>query len=162
MVRSFFRWFGYIPERDGVSPQRLTSLEDENLRLRAEIEALRGVDLPFVSVDAKEPAPHDRDERKLYVARVAAFHHEIMKPKILSMIADVRSQLGKLDSTFDNQGRKITHYSPQDFDLILKGTENALWLMHDWGESMMSEQLENQRELSSEEHEDLRSKVITT
>ncbi len=163
MLEKIFHYLGYLPKKDfDEKSTQLMTLSGENLKLRSEIKVLRGVELPFISIDDGEQIPIDQEERKLYVAQIAGFHKDIMDKKILAMIAGVRAQLGKLDSTLDNNGRKITQYSPQDFDLILKGTENAFWLLHDWGKEMISEHMENQRGITSEEREDLQAKIIET
>jgi len=154
MLEKLFSWLGYEKKDD--------FLFKENLRLRAENKALRGIELPFVSIEAEDPAPQDSEARLLYVARAAGFHHEVMRKKVIQIISQIRAQLGRLDSTMDSSGRSLTNYSPREFDLVLKGTENALWLIHDWGEEMVREQIANQTEPTTEEIDELKDKVIIT
>lgn len=162
MIKKILSWFNYEP----TSVSR--GLSNENKELHRKLLQLR-TDLaleknksplkekPFINVNTKDPAPTEEEARKMYVAKVAQYHKEILGPKILAMIGDVRAQLEKFDSATDNSGRPITSFKSEDFDLILKGTVNALWLMYEWGEQMTNEQLSYQEVLSQEEKQSLQA-----
>lgn len=124
-------------------------LYNENLKLRSENKVLRGVEFPHVPVDAEDPDPIDSEQRKLYVARVAGFYHDIFEKKIISIISENRNELSKLRNT-------------RDFDIYLKATENALWLVRDWGKAMIAEHMENQRGITPSEVDELKAKIIKT
>lgn len=124
------------------------------LKLTAENRSLKlfqAMQKPFIDVEMHDPSPYDTEARKMYTASVAQFFKEIMRPKLLYMISGVREQLEKLDSSVDASGAPITSYKSNEFDKILKGTINALWLLLQWGEQMTSEQLEYQREITPAE-----------
>jgi hypothetical protein len=107
-----------------------------------ELELLKqelNISRPLIKVDFQNVEPIDKEKRRDYVGKIAIFHAEVMKPKIMAMIEDLRSQLEKLDSTKTANGETITGYSPEDFDKIIKGSINSMWLMYDWFELMTAE-----------------------
>ena len=164
MIKNILNRFGFIPKSElEYAKTKAKEKEEETskriLELQLEVSKNKH-DRQFISVDQVEPIPKNSEARKLYVGQVAGFHNDILGPKIHSLIANVRGQLGKLDSTLSDNGGKLTSYSTKDFDLILKGTENALWLLYDWGEMMIAEQLEDQRPLSEEDKKELET-IIT-
>jgi len=108
-----------------------------------ELNSVKGeVKKPVVKVNIGDPTPVDGPARKAYIARVAAFHKEVMRDKILAMISDVHSELEKVD------------IGPV-MDQILKGTINSLWLIYNWGEQCINEQIANQNEELTEEEREL-------
>ncbi len=129
-------------------------LKVENLFLKRELEKVKP--RPVVDVNLKDPGPTDSENRKLYVAQVAGFHKDVMGHKLLHLIAESRSQFEQID-------RNTYGYSQEQFDLILKGTINALWLIYSWGEDMINEQISNQQEefenLTDEEKQRLKDKL---
>lgn len=130
----------------------------EVLKLKAQNAVYKSFEIvqrPFVDVNVGDPEPMKNEERKIYVATVAQFFKQYMNAKLYKMIGNVREQLEKLDSTTDSQGNAITSFKATQFDLILKGTINALWLMYDWGAQMTNEQIAYNREVSEEEIETL-------
>ena len=92
---------------------------------------------PVVGMDVGDTSPIDSKERKMYVGQVAGFHKDVQQKKIVSMISEMREQ-------FEKKNRDTFGYTQADYDLFLKGTINGLWLMHDWGETMVNEQLSYQ------------------
>jgi len=120
-----------VKDRDA----RILGLRTENAALKLRKQAERPVIDPLLG----DPTPKDTTERKMYVAGVAGFYHDYFERKLMSMLGEVRMQLEKFDSTLSSDGTRIHGYTPQEFDLILKGTANALWLLHDWGEQMRNE-----------------------
>jgi hypothetical protein len=125
-------------------------LADANLRLRAENTALKNStepQRPFVPVEVSDGEPTDSTERKMYVAKVAGFHQEILKPKVLRMISDARAELEK----WGNSDPTTT--------ALLRGTINALWLFYDWGELMTNEQISNQTQIDGEELNELKELI---
>lgn len=139
--------------------RELDRKSSEILKLSVENRALKlfqAQQRPFINVGMKDPSPSDSEERKAYVASVAQFHKDILKPKLLHLISGIREQLEKMDSTLDDRGVPIASFRSNEFDKILKGTINAFWLLFEWGEQMTGEQLENQRtNLSDEERANL-------
>lgn len=110
---------------------------------------------PVVEVFVKDPEPSDTVKRKSYVAQVAGFHNDVMKPKLVAMISDARSQFEKIT-------RETYGYSQEEFDIFLKGTINGLWTIHDWGETMVNEQVSYQNpeeDFSEEDREKLKAKL---
>lgn len=97
---------------------------------------------PAVNVNLAEPIPADGEARKGYVARVAGFHKDILKPKILSMLSETHRDMEKVDN-------------PPAWDALLKACCNILWLFDDWGEQMQNEHVANQSGNGTEEDEGL-------
>jgi len=153
MIEKLLGQFGYIRANQASDNiRRLVNAQNENtqaLKKRLE-EAEMTVFLssqkkelphPVVDLGAEDPEPNDAAQRKLYVAQAAAFHHDVMKKKLLKLISDTRAQ-------FEQINRESFGMKPSEYDLFLKGTINGLWLLHDWGDEMVNEQLANQQEAS--------------
>ncbi len=139
--------------------RELDKKNTEILKLTAENRSLKlfqTFQKPFIEVGVAEPSPRDSEKRKMYVANVAQFAKDILKPKLLHMISDVREQLEKMDSAVDNSGVPITNFKSNEFDKILKGTINAFWLLYEWCDNMIGEQLEYQREVTQPELDTLK------
>lgn len=153
MIDRILGKFGYIQKKE---------TEAEILALKAKVIAFETEERskrPFINVGLKDPIFGDTD-RKTYVARAAAFHKEVLGPKLLVMIGNVREQLEKFDSAKDNLGRPITSFDNETFDAVLRGTSNAFWLIYDWGESMINEQIAYQTQgLSDEEKKKLQEEL---
>jgi len=148
---------GFVPkiELDTASEmcERLAASEEQKAELLSEAQELlaeretqlfisgrkRESPLPVVGVEVGDPEPTDTEERKLYVAAVAGFQHQFLGPKLLKMIADARGQ-------FEEVGKDTFGFSQHEYDTFLKGTINGLWLIHEWGRSLVNEQLANQEE----------------
>jgi hypothetical protein len=76
-----------------------------------------------------------------------------MGKRLLEMIGDVREQLEQIN-------RDTFGMSQTDFDIYLKGTINALWLIHNWGEDAVNEQISYQiPEITNEEVGELKDKL---
>jgi hypothetical protein len=146
-----------------VTKQEARRLEREIFEWKTKVEGLN-MDLlranskrplPVVSVITDDPEPSKEVERKPYVARVAAFYHDILSAKLKRMISDVREQVMSI-------GRETFGYSNQEFDIYLKGTENAFHLIEEWGEMAISEKVSYDRgedKLTDEERVDLKDKL---
>ena len=105
--------------------ETIHELRKKNAMLERQIERMGHRVVP---AGVGDPAPSDQVPRREYIARVAAFHTDVMKYKIESMVSEVRAELEKVDN-------------PPELDRILKGTCNALWLINDWGELAVSEMM---------------------
>ena len=167
-MKKIFSWFGYVPNKEGLAKYIQSereralergSLQAENKELRTALfleKQKTGLPHPVVGVDVKDPSPTDSQKRKSYVGQVAGVHIDIMKPKLLQMIAETREQFEIID-------RNTFGYNQEQYDLFLKGTINGLWLIHDWGESMLNEQLSYQNPdgdgLDDEELGSLKDKI---
>lgn len=79
-----------------------------------------------LDINLVDPIPADKEKRRLYVGAVAGLHNDILRPKLLLMIAKVREALAREENT-------------REQDLQLKGTEYALWEIIRWGDLMLSE-----------------------
>lgn len=161
-------FFGFMPIRDhsAVLEMSRQSLEKDKGKLKEQISSLetqlflagkkKDLPLPVVDLDMGDPEPTDAATRKMYVARVAQFHHETMEPKLLSLISDARGQ-------FEQISRDLFGLKPAEYDLFLKGTINGLWLIHEWGRSMVNEQLADTQEaaeaISDAELQTLKGKI---
>lgn len=126
-------------------------IEKENLKLQSELIAVRSelkqiTNRPYIDMNAHDPIPDDREKRVLYVAAVAGSHKDIYGPKILRMISDMREE-------FEKVNRETFGYTPKDYDLYLKGAINGYWLIFEWGERMINEQISNQQENIIDEDE---------
>lgn len=134
-------------EKEKRQEETILALRTKTVSLQTEVDRL-STPRPVINIDQLDPdGVTDRDQRKLYVGTVAGFHKEYLKPKLLNIIAAVREDLEK------PHNEKMSDF--------LRGTANALWLLHDWGESMINEQVSNQNaDVSSEDVESLK-KIIS-
>lgn len=117
-------------------------LKQDNFLLRERLREQPKPVRPVVDLNTGDPTPDKVDARREYVARVAAFHKDVMEQKIKSMISLVRDELDKVENT-------------PATDLLLKGTSNALWLVYDWGEQCVNEMLSYQTDTLDVEERDL-------
>lgn len=74
--------------------------------------------------------PTDQADRREYVARVAGFFHDIMQPKLESMIAAQHNEMATVTNS-------------RETDLFIKANINAFSLLLDWGDACESEHLDN-------------------
>jgi hypothetical protein len=114
-----------------TSDLRVIQLTRENNELKTSIGALKNklsryIDHPDVSMETGDPVPTDKEKRRLYVSAVAGLHNEILRPKMMLMIAKVREALEREENS-------------REQDLQLKGTAYALWEIIRWGNLMASE-----------------------
>lgn len=119
----------------------------EELRLAKfeifELEAkLKNIKRTVIDMSIGDPEPSEVVARREYVARVAAFHKDVLDKKIKAMISEVRAELEKIENT-------------PKMDEILKGTCNALWLIYDWGEQCVNEMISVQVDGLSEDEKKL-------
>jgi hypothetical protein len=125
-------------------------LKEENVRVRLSVKPV-----PVVVLDSEDPEPKDPALRKSFVARVAAFHFDILDKKIKRMVSDIRETMMKVD-------RNTFGMSQGEYDLFLKGTENGLWLLHQWGEELKNEKVADDsgaNDLTEEDKKELKDKL---
>jgi len=91
--------------------------------------------------DGSGPEPMDGKGRKEYVARVAGFHTDILSKKIEHMIANADRVLEDMSND---------HF----FDRTMKGVVFAFRELFVWGETMVNEQLANQRKGTEDKEDD--------
>lgn len=126
--------FVKLKEADG---ERL-KLETKNSALLSKIEVLEeririlkqsdeNTDV-LIPIDLKDPVPEDGEAYDAYVARVAAFHKEVLGPKLNQM-------LSKLHSELEDMG------NDRDSDLVIKGVAYAFRELKRWGERMVNKQV---------------------
>jgi len=140
------RW-GYLSKRDSLS------LREKVASLNIELEEMQEKFGKRLVVDMKvgDPAPENEVARREYIARCAAFYKDVMETKSRQMISEINAVLGSVENS-------------REFDLVLKGTLNALHLWRDWGEMCISEMLsygeEEGGELEDEELQELKDKML--
>lgn len=106
------------------------NLVKEVKRLKIELDT-KVAKYPVVDINVGDPAPVDKEERALYVAAVAGFHKDYLKPKIKQMISTSNSLLSEIANE-------------RDLDLVLKGSIYSFKELDRWGDTMISEQVGNQ------------------
>lgn len=105
-------------------------LKEEVRKLREELDT-KIAKYPVVDINVGDPAPKDKEDRALYVAAVAGFHKNYLKPKISQMISTSNDLLNEIANE-------------RDLDLVLKGSVYCLKEFDRWGDAMISEQVGNQ------------------
>lgn len=157
MLKNIFTKLGYITEAQheiavASLKNKVSQLEGENLTLRAEVTSYKNSEpeKPKTLIDIRlgDPIPLDSEARKMYVAQVAGFFKDIMKPKLDFMLSNLHNMLEERDSD-------------RDFDLILKGVAYAFRDLIKWGDVMTNEQVANQNpsESSEEDVQSLKDKL---
>ena len=139
-VKSFIKeTFRKKEKKEAAYSDREFKLYTENTLLKNEVAHFKrekkALEKPRPIIDANigDPAPEKEEDRKLYVAQVAAFHKDYFSPKIKQMISTAHRLLESTDND-------------RDYDLELKGAIYAFWELHKWGEVMVNEQIANQTE----------------
>lgn len=84
----------------------------------------------FVDFDLDDGSPTDLILRRDYVARSAGFYQDILKKLLESQISNQYKELANPANTTEK-------------DLLIKANINAFSLMMDWGDSMISEHMQN-------------------
>ena len=143
-----------------INKKILDIKDKEILSLKAKIFVLERkvkdiFPLPIIKVDEEDPDSLHLVDRKSFVARVAGFHFDILSKKIKRMIADTREAMMTLN-------RETFGYSNSEFDLYLKGMENGLWMLYEWGESAVNEKIgedKGDNELTESEKSELKDKI---
>lgn len=97
------------------------------LRVQVDAEKLKGI----IAIDIGDPTPEKTTERREYVARVAGFYKDVLKPKCIQMI-----------STYHRLLEEETN--DRETDLILKVGVFQCREWMKWGESAVSEVVANQ------------------
>lgn len=111
---------------------KVSLLETEFARLKNSYR----LGLPGIHVF--EHDPQDTETRERYVAEVSFFFEAYLQNKIQALIVDVRAQLAQATLNGSPPGM-----SRLEYDTYLRGTENALWLIHEWGETLSGEYKQN-------------------
>lgn len=146
MIRRIMALLGYVP------PEQNKDLRVALVKKNVEKELPK----PVININIKDPAPEDEDQRENYVSQVSGFHVDILRPKLQQLVSEIRGQ-------FELINRETFGYSQDEYDLFLKGTINGLWLIHDWGELMVNEQLANQTpdesQLTDDDKAELKAKL---
>lgn len=124
---------------------KITALTSENVRLKtsnaelkARVELLEkrfNIGIAGVSVFSDEPI--DEKNRENYVGEVHDFYDKFLKKKIILLISEIREELAALSSSSPPQVRR-DHY-----DWFLRGGENMLWKLNEWGETLSGEHQQN-------------------
>ena len=139
-LQKFINFFRTAPV--SVYP-RIVSLEAAVIERDKEIDKLRQAlnsrsERRIDVIDFHDGEPQDEEARQVYVASVANFHEDILRRRLIKNIADVREQLASMDYS------GIPDSVPREaFDWYLRGTENALWLIYEWGELKSGEHKSN-------------------
>lgn len=82
--------------------------------------------VPDFDPHAGDPSPDDPALRREYVARSAGFYVDVLRPKLLELMAEQSRRLWSPTST-------------RESDLGAKAAINAFALLMDWGDEMVSE-----------------------
>lgn len=150
MFKRIYNYFGYSlvkkEDHDKMSEVMLSSaqraLEIDSLKQRLEgaFAVINSFKNKGFVVDSfmGDPSPVDREQRGLYVARVAGLHKDILGPKLKHMISTSLKLLE--DSTND-----------REYDQAVKGAIYSLRELIRWGDAMVNEQLSYQTENRVEE-----------
>lgn len=144
------KFFGYVSQASADAQVDLaTALLQQKLdqanKVAVEFEAEANRGTPYrvqqnelVEVDLGDPSPFansekGKEKRREYVARVAGLHTDILKPKLLQMIS---SSYALLENS--NNDREL--------DQSIKGTIYAFRELILWGDSMLSERVQDEAE----------------
>lgn len=144
-----------------IDEQRIARFEaEDNLKLEKKISAeylnelriLRSQNkidarTELLDVDIGDPTPDKVEARREYVARVAGFYHDILKPKCLQMI-----------STFHRLTEEETN--ERETDLYLKMGIYICREFMKWGDASINEQVANQVQ-KPETPEERKETIIT-
>jgi len=125
MFEKILNKLGFITKKESLR------LRQENFVLKEKLRQDDKIPRPVLDVNIGDPAPENPVARREYIARCAAFHKDVLDQKMQHMISTVSSELVNIESS-------------RDFDMVLKGTINALHLIREWGESTVNEHLANQ------------------
>lgn len=132
---------GTLLRENAISVEKISTLETEILRLKAEgmgKDAQIRKTVRVLDPRSADPEPTDINARKEYVAEVANFFDGIGEKKVLHMIATVREQLDDVWTSGPPPG--MTRY---DYDNFLRGTSNAFKVLLDWADLMRGEHAQN-------------------
>jgi hypothetical protein len=84
----------------------------------------------IVNLNIDDGEPIDSLQRKEYIANVVTFFASIMKPKLENMIGQQYKLLGSPANS-------------REMDIFIKANINAMSLLLDWGDSCLSEHIQN-------------------
>ena len=86
-----------------------------------------------IELDLGDPSPVKKEEREIYVARVAGLHKDILKDKLKQMISSIHT------AGEDENLQRRTEW-------MLKGAVYAFREFIAWGDSMINEHIKNESE----------------
>lgn len=112
-------------------------LGDELFELTAQNAALRArynIGLPNISLFEHDPS--EPSIRARYVADVHLFFDSYLKRKVEALVADVRQEAASVLNPMPTLNRA-------EFDWLMRGTENALWKVYEWAETLSGEHQQN-------------------
>lgn len=136
-----------------VTTTEYQKVADENAELKKQNFILKNKvfrDTSLIDTDLKDPAPIDREERKIYVAKVAGFFEEIFEKKLKFMISNTHVTMESEENSQKQQD-------------LLVGAVYSLRELLLWGRNMLNEHisyLNNEADISEEEINELKNKII--
>ncbi len=149
MLKRLMTWMDAVPR------EQYEKSQNDLLVVRAELAALKAEkrkERPIISVDVGDPTPVDGGKRRMYVGSVAGFHKDYLGPKLKQMICKLREE-------FEKVNRDTFGYPQAEYDLYLKGAINFGWLLMEWGDEMINEQVAYQQGPDEGEIEELKDKI---
>lgn len=157
MKKIMLKWLGGVEVSVyEAEKKRADGVESQLISLKAELLALqneKAKERPVIAVGVGDPSPLDTAKRRSYVAQAAGFHKDILGPKLKQMICQMREE-------FEKVNRNTFGLIQSEYDLYLKGAINFGWLLHEWGDEMINEQVANQQGgVDEEELEGLKDKL---
>lgn len=117
-----------------------SSLKAELTMVRSQLESHRQQKV-VIGGEVGDPTPKDRAGRRMYVAKVAGLHKDVLEPKLKHMIQTAHVLLEETGN-------------PEKYDDTLKGAVYSFRELLRWGESMVNEQIANQIEDSKMTNEE--------
>lgn len=114
--------------------EELSDIKIKNSLLRAEVRSFTEKvkeEKQIFDFSEGDPIPSGVEERKMYVASVAAFYKSILEQKLKYCISVAHNLLEETSSD-------------RDFDLTVKGVVYSFRELMKWGETMLNEQVANQ------------------
>lgn len=149
MKKQLMKWMNAVPA------EKLEETKEELLVTRARLSALEAEkrrERPIIPVDVGDPAPEGDGKRRMYVGSVAGFHKDYLSPKLKQMICKLREE-------FEKVNRDTFGYPQAEYDLYLKGAINFAWLLMEWGDEMINEQIAYQQGPDETEIDELKDKL---
>ncbi len=124
-------YFSDIIKTNSFLKSELVRLKKENNFLNEELFFLKEkVLIKDLEFNLKDIDPKDVGERKFFVVKVAAFHRDILKPKMKQMITNCQILLSETENS-------------REMDLTLKGAIYAFKEIIHWGDSICAEDVSN-------------------
>lgn len=146
-IKDFFFNIGYykkeIEDYKNIVKTLESVIDRQQEQIKEGTKHLRVEDgILIAGFDDTECEPTDEKERKAYISEVDAFFESVLGPKLKVSIAEVRQQLGYLDS-------KAAHelgLTREQYDYALRGMEAMAWKIHEWAVGLQAERRSNLQE----------------